>query len=144
MGWEKASTNRRVLTANDEDEYIEMCRAILVKKPTYKRQSHLLRHLQQKRTRGGLRGGARARRLLRARHQWRTESGGSSARVLRMAKLHRYLLAKLDQHLIQSRCTYISSLPTSGRSFGAATRTEGGGRPVISAVPFGVGPGWSR
>ena len=36
------------------------------------------------------------------------------------------------------------SLHTSRRSFGAATHTEGGGRPVISVVPFGVGPGWSH
>ena len=47
--WERTSTSRRVLTANDEDEYIEMCRAILEEKPTYS----LLRHLQQKRTQGG-------------------------------------------------------------------------------------------
>ena len=47
--WERTSTSRRVLTANDEDEYIEMCRAILEEKPTYS----LLRHLQQKRMQGG-------------------------------------------------------------------------------------------
>jgi hypothetical protein len=43
-----------VLTANDEDEYIEMCRAVLEEKPTY----GLLRHLQhQKRTQAGWEGG---------------------------------------------------------------------------------------
>jgi hypothetical protein len=35
--------------ANDEDEYIEMCRAIVEEKPTYRR----LRPLQQTRTPGG-------------------------------------------------------------------------------------------
>jgi hypothetical protein len=53
--WESTSTNRRVLTANDEDEYIEMCRAVLEEKPTY----GLLRHLQhQKRTQGACGRGA--------------------------------------------------------------------------------------
>jgi hypothetical protein len=40
--WESTSTNRRVLTANDEDEYIEMCRAVLEEKPTYGMLRHLL------------------------------------------------------------------------------------------------------
>jgi hypothetical protein len=39
---ESTSANRRVLTANDEDEHIEMCRAVLEEKPTY----GMLRHLQ--------------------------------------------------------------------------------------------------
>jgi hypothetical protein len=56
--------------ANDEDEYIEMCRAILEEKPTYS----LLRHLQQKRTQGG----GRARRLLQRRQlarRWQLARG---------------------------------------------------------------------
>lgn len=65
-------------------------------------------------------------------------------RVLRRAKLQADLRTKLQAPVIQPRCAYMPRWTRPERSFGAATRTEGGGRPVISAVPFGVGPGWSH
>ena len=59
-------------------------------------------------------------------------------------KLLPHLRTKLAAHRNAASLRRYCLLHTPGRPFGAATHTEGGGRPVISVVPFGVGPGWSH
>jgi hypothetical protein len=81
--WEKTSTNRRVLTANDEDEYIEMCRA------SWRRSRHTICYaIYSRNAHRGLRvlrgGGGRARRLL---YQW--QHGGASPSLPRCRRQRR-------------------------------------------------------